>query len=37
MNGKEAIERALRLGIPLWRIEEELDWQDQQSAHSQNH
>ncbi len=28
MNGKELLERGIRRGIPLWRIEEELDWQD---------
>jgi hypothetical protein len=30
MNGKELIEQGLRLGIPLWRIEEELDWRENQ-------
>jgi hypothetical protein len=32
MNGKELLERGLRLGIPLWRIEEELDWQENQAS-----
>jgi len=30
MNGKKLLERGLRLGIPLWRIENELDWQENQ-------
>ena len=30
MDGKELVERGLRNGIPLWRIEGELDWQEQQ-------
>ncbi len=30
MNGKELLERGLRLGIPLWRIEDEFDWQENQ-------
>ena len=28
MDGKELLEQGLRRGIPLWRIEEELDWQE---------
>jgi DNA polymerase III psi subunit len=28
MDGKELVERGLRNGIPLWRIEGELDWQE---------
>ncbi len=31
MNGKEVLERGLRHGIPLWRIEDELDWRENQS------
>ncbi len=30
MNGKELLNRGLRLGIPLWRIEDELDWRENQ-------
>jgi hypothetical protein len=30
MNGKEMLERGLRRGIALRRIEGELDWQEQQ-------
>jgi hypothetical protein len=30
MNGRELLERGLKLGIPLRRIEEELDWQENQ-------
>ena len=30
MNGKELVEQGLRLGIDLWRIEDELDWQENQ-------
>jgi hypothetical protein len=28
MNGTELLERGLRRGIALWRIEDELDWQE---------
>ena len=28
MNGKELLERGLQSGVPLWRIEDELDWQE---------
>jgi hypothetical protein len=31
MNGKEMLERGLRRGMALWRIEDELDWQENQS------
>ena len=30
MTGVELLERALRRSIPLWRIEDELDWQENQ-------
>jgi hypothetical protein len=30
MNGKELLERGIRRGIPLWRIEAELDWRENQ-------
>jgi len=30
MNGKELLEQGLRSGIPLWRIEDELDWRENQ-------
>jgi hypothetical protein len=30
MNGKELLERGIRSGIALWRIEDELDWQENQ-------
>ena len=30
MNGKELLERGLRRGIPLGRIEDELDWRENQ-------
>jgi hypothetical protein len=30
MNGRKLLERGLRLGVALWRIEEELDWHDNQ-------
>ena len=30
MDGQELLERGLRLGIPLWLIENELDWQENQ-------
>jgi hypothetical protein len=30
LNGKELLERGLRRGIALWRIEDESDWQEQQ-------
>ena len=33
MNGKEMLERGLRLGIALWRIEVELDWRENQGLH----
>jgi hypothetical protein len=33
MNGRELLERGLRLGVPLWRIEAELDWQENQGPH----
>jgi hypothetical protein len=28
MIGKDIVERELRREIPLWRIEDELDWQE---------
>ncbi len=28
MNGQELLERWLCRGVPLWRIEDELDWQE---------
>ncbi len=28
MNRKELLEQGLRQGIPLWRIEDALDWQE---------
>ncbi len=28
MNGKDLTERGLCQGIPLWRIEDELDWRE---------
>ena len=28
MNAKQSVERGLRNGIPLWRIQEQLDWQE---------
>jgi hypothetical protein len=31
LNGKELLERGLRRGIPLWQIEVELDWQENQA------
>jgi hypothetical protein len=34
MNGKELLEQGLRRGIALWRIEEELDYQDNQGPRS---
>ena len=30
MNGKELLERGLRRGFPLWQIEDELDWRENQ-------
>jgi len=30
MNGEELLEQGLRRGIALWRIEDELDWQENQ-------
>ena len=30
MNGEESLERGLRRGVALWRIEDELDWQENQ-------
>ena len=30
MNGEELFQQALRRGIPLWRIEDELDWRENQ-------
>ena len=32
MNGKELVEQGLRRGIALWRIEDELDWQENQDS-----
>lgn len=28
MSGKDLVERELHRGIPLWRIEDEMDWQE---------
>ena len=28
INGKELLERGIRRGIVLWRIEDKLDWQE---------
>ena len=30
MNAKQLLERGLRRGVPLWRIEDKLDWQENQ-------
>ena len=30
MDGKELLERGIRRNIPLWRIENELDWRENQ-------
>ena len=30
MNEKELLKQGIRRGIPLWRIEEELDWREDQ-------
>ena len=30
MTGKELLERGIRRGIQLWRIEDQLDWQENQ-------
>jgi hypothetical protein len=32
MNARELLERGLRRGIALWRIEEELDWRENQGS-----
>ena len=32
MNGLELLEQRLRQGVAVWRIEEELDWQENQAA-----
>ncbi len=32
MNGRKLLERGLQLGIPLWKIEKELDWQENQAS-----
>jgi hypothetical protein len=34
MDGNELLERGLRCGIALWRIEDELDWQENQGRRS---
>ena len=33
MNGRKLVEKGLRRGIPLWQIEERLDWQENQGPH----
>ena len=32
MDGKERLEQGLRQGIPLWRIEDEMDWEENAAA-----
>lgn len=36
MNGKELLERGLRRGIPLWQMEDELDWQESAASARQS-
>ena len=37
MNGKELLEQGLRHGVALWRLEEELDWQENQGPRRAEH
>ena len=37
MNGKELLEQGLRRGVALWRLEEELDWQQNQELRRAEH
>jgi hypothetical protein len=37
MNGKELLERGLRRGVALWRLEEELDWRENQAPRRAEH
>ena len=37
MNGEELTKRGLRLGVPMWRIEEDLDWRENQDPRWAKH
>jgi hypothetical protein len=37
MNGRELLERGLRRGVALWRLEEELDWRENQGSRRAEH